>query len=323
MYFVNDSDDWSCAEQTLYNESLEGETENSTALIRTTEAVLVVYHLTIILVGFTLCCLVIFLVAATKKLQKVSLLLATKILIVDLLYAFLGATSTISSSVMGHWVFGAPMCTAVAFFLSLFGLVRSFTLAVMAADSFLLVFAPIAYCKVNKKTVTTLLVVAWLAAVAISAFSLPGLLDCYGYRSVQHTCFIASAFCHSACRVVGIMYFSVFTPPASIMTIVLYTCLFCKARKLKRSSSNARSDKEYLGSILTFLLISLCTIVYLIPLSMALFFIRYIANNASVDYVVPVINSSATYSLVVLDPIFLFQNKNVREAFKMKFIKRL
>ena len=98
MFFGNDSDDWSCAEQTLYSESLEAETENFTALIRTTEAVLVVYHLTVVPVGFTLCSLVIFLVTATKTLQKVSLLLAMKILILDLLYAFLGATSTISSS---------------------------------------------------------------------------------------------------------------------------------------------------------------------------------------------------------------------------------
>ena len=48
-----------------------------------------------------------------------------------------------------------------SFYLSLFGLVRSFTLAVMAADSFLLVFAPIAYCKVNKKTVTMYLASKW------------------------------------------------------------------------------------------------------------------------------------------------------------------
>ena len=326
MDFVNDtSEELSCVDQTLSNDSYyEREVEYSTTLVKATEVVLAVYHMAVILVGFVLCTLVVILVSTTKDLQKLSLVVATKLIIIDFLYALAGAVSSIPSSFAGRWVLGAPICIVMSFALSVLGLARTFSLVVMASDNFLHVFAPIAYPKVSKKIISSMIAVAWLAAVVISVIPLPGLLDCYGYRFVQHMCFIESS-CRSACRVVNFMYWSGITPPGGIVTMILYICLFCKALKLRKTSSNRNSNRADCGAMITFFLIALSTVVYMIPVGILLAVIRYTANNTSADYVVTVIGSATNFSLAVIDPIFILQNKNVKAAITTKlrnFFKR-
>ena len=68
---------------------------------------------------------------------------------------------SVTSSVIGvGWVLGTQLCTTISFAITTVGLLRAYSMVLLALDSFLLVFAPISYPERRKKIIGTLLLLS-------------------------------------------------------------------------------------------------------------------------------------------------------------------
>ncbi len=158
-------------------------------------------------------------------------------------------------------------------------------------------------------------VIAWLIAIIYSIVPLPGLADCYGYRSSSLVC-IFGGHCHSRCKVYIPARYIGTVMPACILPGVLYICMYCKAKKLKKNSSTASAEKpksDYKVAV-TFFLLFLSTLLLIIPASSLGLLATVTSSSEIVTVVVSIVSTSLFRVSSITDPIFILRNETAKAA---------
>ncbi len=309
----NNTDILTCLQLTLQ--------DNTTSEFQSPEAAIVnvvLRSLTqLIILPFTLVLnlLVIIVVAKTKKLQTPPFYAALQLVCCNITMAVVSASSILSSAIGGGWVLGGVTCALGATIFSILTSSRILILLVLATDRALYVFVPIAYPRIQKKVLVILSLTIWFMTTIISIMPLPGLMDCYGFRSSSLVCLFAG-HCHSHCKVyIPARYISTVLP-ACILPSVLYGCMYRKARKLKKSSTSASKEntKTDHNVTITFFLLFASTILLLLPSGLLALFTTITSPSEIVTTLVTVISTTILRASTIVDAIFLLRNETVKVA---------
>jgi len=272
------------------------------------------YHIATVPWIFLLNTIVIVTIAKTKSLQTAPFLTALQIAGFNLVYSAMNILSVLSSTVGGGWVLGVPICVISTVITNGFLLKRLLLLAIIAIDRFLYVFAPIVYPKVYKKLIVVLIFFSWLIVSLISILILPGVLDCIGYVPVYVSCHIVGCSRRCLALIYTGLIFIIF--PCCLLPAVLYTCLYCKARRLRKcstpSSNNLRSNHK---AELTFFLVFLTTILLTLPLSFLATLVDIFLKSESISQIFVLLSVLSFRLASIADPILLLRNENVKIAF--------
>ena len=104
-------------------------------------------------------------------------------------------------------------------------------------------------------------------SVTYSIVPLPVLMDCYGSQSTALICMFGS-YCYSHCKFYVPVRYMATIFPACILPGILYICMYCKAKKLKKDSTSATEEKpkpDYKVTITSFLLFLSTVLLLLVP----------------------------------------------------------
>ena len=280
-----------------------------------------VNFLIVFFLGVFLNTFVLILLLKLKKLWTLSFALALQIVFINLVNSLLFATDIITN-IADQWFFGEYICVLVGFLHFLAYITRIVLMLVFVIDRCLTIFLPFAYPKYRQKTVCTLSVIAWLLVFVIAIVMLPGLFDCYAYSPLRYGCGVSSR-CSRACSILLNINTAVIVLPSIIMSTILYISLFWKAKKAKESDNapaniqaSDEQKKEWRATI-TFSLMFLALFILIFPF----FFNRLVLNivNAIIDVprfwsVLSGLLFNLVTFLVVIDPIFIMRNRDVRDV---------
>ncbi len=313
LYEDNDTEVLTCLQQTLGEDNSTSEFQSST--LATVDASLRSI-VQIVLLPFTLVLnlLVIIVVVKTKKLQAPPFYAALQLVCCNIIVSLLSTSSTASSAIGGGWIFGPVPCILSGVMFSMLNTAKTLMLLIIAIDRALYVFAPIAYSKIHKKVFILLCVIVWLVLAVFSILSLPGIMDCYGYLSTHLVCLFVD-FCHSHCKAyIAVRY--IIHLPAYTVPILLYSCMYCKAKKLKRNSSSASAEKpkpDYKVTI-TFFLLFLSTVLMLIPAGVVTLLTAITNPSEIVKIITAILITIILRASSITEPIFILRNETAKMA---------
>ncbi len=280
-----------------------------------------VNSLIVFFLGVFLNTFVVVLLLKFKKLRTLSFALALQIVLINLVNSLSFATEIISN-IANQWFFGEYICVLVGFLHFLAYITRIVLMLVFVIDRCLTIYIPFAYPKYRQKIVCTLSVIAWLLVFLIAIVMLPGLFDCYAYTPFRYGCIVSSR-CSRACFTLLNINTAVIVLPSIIMSTILYISLFWKAKKAKESDNapaniqaNDEQKKEWRATI-TFSLMFLALFLLIFPFFLNLLVFRIVHAIIDVQRFWSVLSGllfNLVTFLVVMDPIFIMRNRDVRDV---------
>ena len=277
-----------------------------------------VNYLIVFFFGVFLNTFVLVLLLKFKKLRTLSFALALQIVFINLVNSLLFATDLISN-IANQWFFGEFICVLVGFLHSLAYTIRIVLMLVFVIDRYLIIYLPFSYPKYRQKTVCTLSVIAWLLVFVISILMLPGLLDCYTYLPFGYGCNV-SGRCSRACSILLNIITAVITIPSIIISTILYISLFWKAKKAKANIQASDVQNTFISewkATITFSLMFLALFLLIFPFFLLLLvgaIIDTIFNLTRVLIIIAILLVNLVAYLVVMDPIFIMRNRDVRDV---------
>ena len=286
----------------------------TTALTTTVRALLFIYYFFVVLCGSSLNLLVIVLVAKYKKLQTYSVVIALQIVILDFLLS-LNFVNILITSIANRWVFGEHFCAINGFFLLSSYLVRSFLMLVFVIDRFLLVFFPFSYPKHQLGITVSLFLASWLTGEAISIIFLPNIMDCYAFAQDFLLCGLGPT-CSDQCSYISHIVLSITGVPVTVLPVILYIILYIKAKKARKTMEITEKIQSEWKATVTFFLLFLTVFLLLLPnsaLTLAISFLYRSRTRPPFIYILSLVAGSSTHLLLVIDPIVILRNGNVRE----------
>ena len=301
----------------------------SSTLTMAVRGVLAFFYIIFLFVGTFLNSLVIVLVAKHKKLHTLSFAIALQVVVLDLLLSLTFMVNLVSA-IANRWLFGEHFCAFVGFVVLIMASMRTFLMFIFVIDHFLSVFLPFSYTKHKVKVVVSLSVLCWVLSFAIQAAMLPGLLGCYHFSTLSWSCGFSSQ-CRGNCSIFIAVYLYLILIPITVLPIVLYIALFCKAKKARKNDaafSDSRSQKKEWKATITFFLLFLSVLVTVLPTNLISSLIFNISREISAaSYVILSLNVIVVRLLVITDPIVIMRNQDVREILakrktNIKFVHR-
>lgn len=194
---------------------------------------------------------------------------------------------------------------------------------------------PFLYPKLRVKVLISMIVVMY--AVAISVPTISAVLDCYSFAFTTWICRFTPQ-CGLPCGTIRLVSgFIVFTVLCSVIPIVLYAILYCKAKRAmgtqhNGSATDMQAERQRRASI-TFFLMFLALFLVIIPngtvsLIVSAPGIAATPNTSLWLYIVDIFTLNIFTLVYITDPIFLMRNKDVREVvaklnvnWMLKFLK--
>ena len=311
----------SCASQNIQGPVLLPFSQTAAIVVRVIQAL---HSFLILIFGILLNSMVLFIVGRFKKLQTPSFSIGFQVVVLDLQLALI-QIFILTSIIAGSWPFGEALCAVVGLIVQLTGLTRTFLMLVLVVDRFLSIFSPFLYPKYNSKIIVCLSLLSWIASILLSISPLPGLLDCYTFTPVGWICTISSS-CNGKCIVFVNIYFGLIVAPLTILPLILYIILYCKAKKIKNSSaavsgnpSEGEAKRRERQITLTFFLLFITLFMVIMPTIginvVARSLISQSAESTSaLVHSLLVFSSSVVPLLVITDPIVIMRNRDVREV---------
>ena len=308
-----------------------------------------IYYIIATPVGLSLNGFVILLIAKFKKLQNITFYLILQIIGLDIIIALTLYPVTAANVLADSWVFGGSLCTVIGFILFFLRYSRNFLIVVLLTDRLCTVYCPFWYPKHRIQIVAPFSISVWILSFVISLCGVRGILDCYSFQRFTYNCVFSLGCEHQdECG-----YFRIFAITLSTsclaVSFILYVMLFIKAKKLKTKvappvtcSEMSRTDNSEETTLLkthqkserraTVTIIILFFAVLGVSIPTFFFFalgpviLRELGIQRPPEaYVITSIISRSAYSiLVILDPIALMRNADMREIISkgVKDLKR-
>ena len=285
-------------------------------------------NIAILLLGTPLNSWVIALIIKHRKLQTLSFAIGAQIVIIDLFLSLLVSLTSISNIISNQWLFGEHGCIFYGYLMFAASFIRTLLLFIFVGDRFFSVFIPFWYPKYRKKIIIFFSVVSWVLPTVCGGPILPPLLDCITYYPSVWTCNVSTYSCGGYCSYYINSLYTIIVLPTSLLSILLYSFLFCKAKKIHHSdtvatgTSNDNYRRERRANI-TFLLMFIAVIaVSFLKIALSLIKSVVFGENVSVlSFIITSFSFSIGLLLTILDPIIIMRNKDVRDLLP-EFIKR-
>ena len=191
----------------------------SSDLTTTVRVIQSLLKLLVFLAGIVLNTLVVVLVAKYKKLQTLSFLVSLQVVALDLVLAIASLPSLVAT-LANQWLLGEYMCVITGFILNTGATARTLLMCVFVIDRYLAVVWTYFYPRHKFKVTVSLSIASWVFAVLVSLAMVPGLLDCYWFRTNGKGC-APNAHCNFGCSVYVRACVSYVIPATILPTILL------------------------------------------------------------------------------------------------------
>ena len=278
------------------------------------------------------------LILQNKKLQNVPFFLALQVCAGDLFNAAIIFPTSAANAIADRYVF-TGFCTTIGFAVFYLRIVRIYLMLVLVLDRFCNVFMPFWYQRNKIKVIVPLSLAAWIWGFIISIIPVRGILDCYGFQRNTWAC-VPTTGClyRKACSIYNSTSIAL-SNVCNIAGLVLYTVLFCKAKKLQKKvdiaslvDGSSEDDREVKAQKLkrerranvTFFILFLALVgVNILPFT---FFVIGRPVFTSLGIVPPpayvvigVISRSLFPLLTIMDPIVVMRNEDFKEVVRKLF----
>ena len=290
--------------------------------------------------GVLLNLFVTVLILRHKKLQNIPFFLALQVCAGDMINAAIVFPTSAANAIADRYVF-TGFCTTIGFAVFYLRIVRIYLMLVLVLDRFCNVIMPFWYQRNKVKVIVPLSLTAWIWGFVISIIPVRGILDCYAFQRNTWAC-VPSTGClyRNACSIYNTTSITL-SNAFNVVGIVLYTVLFCKAKKLQKKVDIAPSvdgsgeeDTAALAQKLkrerrantTFFILFLALVgINILPFTFfvvgrsVIVSLRIVPPPAYV--VVGVISRSLFPLLTIMDPIVIMRNEDFKEVVRKLFNK--
>lgn len=274
-------------------------------------------------IGVFLNVILILLVVKHKQLQTISILACLQVAALDLITAsmlMLGLVSAITN----QWPFGEQMCTIVGYAVFTSSTIRTLLALGLTMDRFLYVLLQYFYLTHKAKLNIIISAACWVFPAVVGILLTSPALDCYAFTPTTYLC-LPSVTCNAYCSLFITIFSLVTTASAIIFPTILYTFLYCKARRSRRrpyvptASEAAEEALEHIEqkSTVTFGSLILTALVATVPSLVANLSTGMMYSDTappSAIYTLLVIVLDVNMLLVITDPIVIMRNADVREV---------
>ena len=268
-----------------------------------------IFSVYIVLGGLLNGCIV-FLVAKYRTLHQTDFALTMQVVIANVLFVlcFPFAMGTLMG---GSHLLVPAECYIMGFVKLTLNFVRFMMMLVISIDRFCLVFSPFSYPRYRTKACICLSFIAW--ASAFLASFIPLFMDCYGYLPTFGFCMVRT-HCSIQCWVytAGVICLMVFL--GGILPSILYTLMFCKARKFAKMNNVSILLQNSAHGQVTFLLLLVTLLGFSAPLLVAIVFWKELSMQfgETMYWVYFGLSMTVFEAIVVADPIMIMRNRDVR-----------
>ena len=320
VFDLEDNATLSCAARNIQDAVMLPYSTTGTIIVRALHALFLLF--TFFAGGF-FNLLVIVLVAKYKKLHTASFGIALQIVILDLLLSAVISLVSLTSTIANCWVFGEHVYALVGIIVYVGNLVRIASILVFVVDRFLSVFCPFAYPKYQFKTVVILSTVSWLFIMVVGIIGY--ILDCYTFVPFVWLCAPAYDGCNIMCSLFFGLSAAGIIIPCRIISLLLYTMLFIKARKarkaitsLTQTGGSGSITKYDWKATTTFFNLFISVFAFSLPgvcsfLSSRVYSTQEKESRPYCTFLLSLLVSSVSL-LPISDPILILRNGDVKEV---------
>jgi hypothetical protein len=309
-------------------------------------SLLIIYYIGSFVLGLFLNGSLILIITRNKKLRNLTFIFALQIVIVDFAHALVIYPTAAVNAIVGHFVF-TGLCSTLGLIITFLRIARSCLMAMLVIDRFFTVFSPFLYNRNRYKLVVIFSLVAWVVAMIVSLIPISGLLDCYTYSPYTWACHLGEGCLY---KVTCTIYRSLVTITVALglaLVLLLYVALLIKAKKIRNKisaeaamaneSQEAREESKRIQLLerranTTFFILVLALVgslftpvIFVVFGNVALSVLNLSGSPPPSAYTILAILARAPYvSLIILDPIVIMRNPEVREVIikvKRKFLR--
>ena len=312
-----------CAARNL-NEEITYSFTNSKSVIMILRSIQIIYNLLLILFGLPLNSMVICLIWKFKKLQNLSFIIALQVMVVNLVNLTFRIVPVLITTTTEKWLFGEHMC-AILGCISLITIIsRTMLMLVLVIDRFLTVSMPFSLPKHHHKIMWSVIVISWTISVLYSVAFVPGLLDCYTFVPSRWRCLVSPSCSYPCVIAINIAQYVIIVP-CCVVPLLLYIVLFLKARRFQNVipsvsnlTDNGDAPKREWRATITFFLMFITFFAVTIPSTTVYVLSSTLFTVSDKPLWFIIVEVAVTYLflldlLVILDPIFIMRNRDVRE----------
>ena len=304
-----------------------------------------VYYITAFPIGLLLNVISIVLIAKFKKLHSTSFYLILQVIVADFFNALLLYPVAGANIIANVWVFGSGLCQVLALSLFFLRYARNLLMLVLATDRLCTIFLPFWYARHQVHVVVPMSIVAWFLSFVVALIPVYGILGCYEFQRDTWICDFGNGCSHpihcSRYRTGSVTVANI----CIVISLVMYLVLYCKARQLKKrarivlplsdnsdhgssggsndsdnSEAVASSGRHQKRATVTYFFLFLA--LFGVSFPVFLFFVVGSSVISELDiwpppegYIITSIITRSMFSLlVIIDPITLMRNADVREA---------
>ena len=294
------------------------------------------YYIINLVLGVLLNLLVIVLTLRFKRLQNITFLLGFQVCISDMINGTVTLPASAANAIAGRFVF-TGLCSLFGLIQFFLGLARTYLMFVLVFDRFCTVLVPFWFQRHRVRMVISLSLGAWILAFVVALIPVKGLLDCYTVRRSGWACFPSQGCNHQGECLTYTWIILILTNTSSVVSLIMYLVLFCKARKLRnlkvtivqqldvsaeeeRAATARKLKRERRANVTFFLLylsligVSLPPVVFLI-IGRAIIFFSSKAVPTTYS-VVEILAGSSFSLLMIIDPIVIMRNEDFKEVIK-------
>ncbi len=272
------------------------------------------------LFGIILNVLVIFLVAKFKKLRNLSFGIAMQISVADLVLTsnyFLYGINLLAD----RWIMGISLCVLSGFIMFSFAYLRNALILAFALDRLASVFSPFDYPKYRRKVMVVLCISFWCLSFFKAVILIPPFFYCYKLHSNTEFCSYSST-CSRNCKILHYIFAITHHLPSFIIPPAIFVTLYIKGRIISRQLNNelgrrALMTEEDWRALKTFSLLVTFVIIYSVAIIGYQVIVSLFPNFNSAGALFAVLYSL----LVVVDPLIILKNADVREVIKSLWTK--
>ena len=137
-----------------------------------------------------------------------------------------------ANAIAGRFVL-TGLCSLFGFGQFFLGLARTYLMFVLVFDRFCTVIVPFWYLRHRIRMVLPLSLGAWMLAFVVALIPVKGLLDCYSVVRSGWACFPNQGCKHQEECLSYIWTTIILSNTSSVVSLIMYLILFCKAKKLR------------------------------------------------------------------------------------------
>ena len=294
----------------------------------------ITYYISSFLLGLFLNGSLISIITCNNKLQNITYSFALQIVIVDLSHALVIYPTSVVNAIVGHFAF-TELCSTLGLFVTFMRIARSLLMAMLVVDRFCTIYSLFLYNRNRTMFVLAMSLVSWVVAMTTALIPVSGLLNCYTFQQHTWACQLGEGCSYP---VTCTAYRTCVTTAITVglfLVLLLYVALLIKARKIRNKvaievpttneSQEVREEakKERLrerSANTTFFLLFLALVGS--SFTPYLFFtFGNIALSAlklrpppPAYTILAIVARSPYVSLIVLDPIVIMRNPEVRQV---------